>query len=101
MQMAQPRNPAAPRSGGFCGDGDSRGGRMALNSFGKWVYGAVFVVVLPIALTAWAMATRDTVGLPTVISLPFGVAAASIGTLVLLLGMAHLWIYGGGLPMNA
>jgi len=74
---------------------------MALNSFGKWAYGAVFVIVLPIALIAWAIATRGTVGLPAVISWPFGLAAAAIGTLVLFLGMAHLWIYGGGLPMNA
>jgi protein-S-isoprenylcysteine O-methyltransferase Ste14 len=73
---------------------------MALSWLGKWVYGAVFVV-LPIALAAWAMATVDTVRLPAVTSRPFGLAVASIGMALLLMGIAHLWIYGGGLPMNA
>jgi hypothetical protein len=29
---------------------------MAVSSFGKWLYGAIFVLFVPIALTAWAMA---------------------------------------------
>jgi prolipoprotein diacylglyceryltransferase/protein-S-isoprenylcysteine O-methyltransferase Ste14 len=74
---------------------------MALSWLGKWVYGAVFVVLLPIALAAWAMATVDTVRLPAVTSRPFGLAVALIGMALLLMGIAHLWIYGGGLPMNA
>jgi prolipoprotein diacylglyceryltransferase/protein-S-isoprenylcysteine O-methyltransferase Ste14 len=74
---------------------------MALSSLGKLVYGAVFVILLPIAFAAWAMATRDIVRLPAVTFLPFGLAVASTGTLLLILGMAHLWVYGGGLPMNA
>jgi prolipoprotein diacylglyceryltransferase/protein-S-isoprenylcysteine O-methyltransferase Ste14 len=74
---------------------------MALSSLGKWIYGALFVVLLPIALAAWAMSTRDIVSLPAIHSPVFGWAAASIGALLLLLGMAHLWMYGGGLPMNA
>ncbi len=74
---------------------------MGLSSLGKLLYAALFVILLPIALAAWAMATMDVVRLPAVTSLPLGFAVASVGTLFLLLGMAHLWIYGGGLPMNA
>jgi membrane-associated phospholipid phosphatase/protein-S-isoprenylcysteine O-methyltransferase Ste14 len=74
---------------------------VALTSLGKWVYGAAFAVVLPIALAAWAMATKNIVCLPAVTSLPLGLAVASIGMVLVILGMAHLWIYGGGLPMNA
>lgn len=72
-----------------------------LNELGKVLYGAVFVLLLPIALAEWAMATAKIVRLPAINSMPFGLGAASLGTILLLLGMAHLWIYGGGLPMNA
>ncbi|MBI5281618.1 MAG: phosphatase PAP2 family protein [Candidatus Solibacter usitatus] len=74
---------------------------MALNWLGKVLYGALFAIVLPAALVAWAKATADTVRLPAVASLPLGLTAAAAGSLLLLLGMAHLWTYGGGLPMNA
>lgn len=71
---------------------------MALSSAGKALYAVLFVVVLPLALAAWAKATAGIVRLPAVTSLPFGLAAAGAGLLLLLLGMRHLWIYGGGLP---
>jgi len=74
---------------------------MALRSLGKWIYGALFVVLLPAALAAWATSTKNIVILPAIHSVPFGWTAASIGALLLLLGMAQLWTYGGGLPMNA
>ena len=44
---------------------------MAVSSFGKWLYGAIFVLFVPIALTAWAMATADTVSIPAIVSPTF------------------------------
>ena len=74
---------------------------MAVSSFGKWLYGAIFVLFVPIALTAWAMATADTVSIPAIVSPTFGLTIATAGGFLLTAGMANLWVYGGGLPMNA
>jgi len=74
---------------------------MAVSSFGKWLYGAIFVLFVPIALTAWAMATADTVRIPPIVSPTFGLMIATAGGILLTMGMANLWVYGGGLPMNA
>lgn len=74
---------------------------MALTSLGKWLYGATFVLLLPIALAAWAAATADLVHIRAVVSPTIGLAIASAGALLLILGMVSLWVYGGGLPMNA
>ena len=74
---------------------------MALTPTGKVLYGATFVLLLPLALIAWANATARIVHLPAITSLPLGLTLAIIGGLLLLSGMRDLWIYGGGLPMNA
>ena len=73
---------------------------MALSTLGKWLYGAAFAVLLPIGLTAWAAATAGTVRQP-LLSPRLGLPMAASGAALLLLGMLHLWRYGGGLPMNA
>jgi prolipoprotein diacylglyceryltransferase/protein-S-isoprenylcysteine O-methyltransferase Ste14 len=74
---------------------------MASNQSGKWLYGIGFALLLPMGLAAWAGATADTVQLPHASSLPLGLAIAAAGAALLILGMLHLWVYGGGLPMNA
>lgn len=74
---------------------------MALTTQGKILYGATFVLFLPLALVAWASATARIVRLPPVSSLPFGLSLIAIGALLLLSAMRDLWIHGGGLPMNA
>jgi hypothetical protein len=74
---------------------------MAVSSFGKWLYGAIFVLLVPIALTAWAKATADTMGIPAIVSPTFGLTIAAVGGFLLTMGIANLWVYGGGLPMNA
>ncbi|MFI5311417.1 MAG: prolipoprotein diacylglyceryl transferase family protein [Gemmatimonadales bacterium] len=74
---------------------------MALNRAGKIIYGAAFTVLLPISLALWAAASADVVRIPPVTSVPFGVALAVLGVALALLAMAQLWLYGGGLPMNA
>ncbi len=67
----------------------------------KALYGALFVVVLPLALVWWADGARDAVGLPALHSLFWGAMLTALGVAVLLAGMLSLWRYGGGLPMNA
>ena len=64
-------------------------------------YGAVFVVLLPCLLAAWARHTAIVVSwqipLPTWVGLPL--TAAGFG--LVLAGWLALWRHGGGLPMNA
>ena len=74
---------------------------MALTTQGKVLYGATFVLFLPLALIAWASATARIVHLPPVRSLPLGLSLVTSGALLLLSGMRDLWVHGGGLPMNA
>jgi hypothetical protein len=74
---------------------------MALNTRGKILYSAAFLVALPLALAGWAARTEGIVPLPAVTSLPLGVLLAGMGALLMLWGMRDLWSYGGGLPMNA
>jgi prolipoprotein diacylglyceryltransferase/protein-S-isoprenylcysteine O-methyltransferase Ste14 len=74
---------------------------MALKQFGPWLYGALFALLLPLGLVLWAMATAGSVQLHAVHSPALGLIIAGAGGALLLLGMAHLWTYGGGLPMNA
>jgi len=68
---------------------------------GKLMYGALFTVVLPALLVVWASHTGTLVTLPAIHSLPWGIATAAIGAVLMALGMAALWFVGGGLPMNA
>ncbi|MFI5310920.1 MAG: prolipoprotein diacylglyceryl transferase family protein [Gemmatimonadales bacterium] len=72
-----------------------------MNRIGQWLYGATFAVLLPIGLAAWAAATADIVRVPLVASLALGLPVAAAGAALVALGMIHLWVHGGGLPMNA
>jgi len=71
---------------------------------GKVAYGALFVVVLPLLLVAWAHATASVVHLPVPagpFANPVAFAVLGLGLFLILAGMAALWFRGGGLPMNA
>jgi prolipoprotein diacylglyceryltransferase len=74
---------------------------MALTTLGKVTYSVTFLVLVPVALVAWAAATAGVVDLPVIRSLPIGVSIAAVGLVLVLLGMRDLWVHGGGLPMNA
>lgn len=65
----------------------------------KIVYGATFVVVLPLLLFAWAAAAR--VSLPVYGNVPLGTAVAGAGLALVSVAMFELERVGGGLPMNA
>lgn len=74
---------------------------LAHSRIAKALYGALFVILVPLALAIWAHATAATVHLPELHSVFRGAALLAFGLLMMALGMASLWIYGGGLPMNA
>lgn len=67
----------------------------------KFLYGFVFVVVVPVLLALWAIATEPAVRLNRIESMPLGIGLAVSGLLLLVLGMLGLVIHGKGLPMNA
>ncbi len=71
------------------------------NSMGKTLYGIVFVVALPLALTAWAYGLRNVVHAHAVRQPIVGVVISLLGLALVTSGMLSLWRTGGGLPMNA
>jgi membrane-associated phospholipid phosphatase/protein-S-isoprenylcysteine O-methyltransferase Ste14 len=69
------------------------------STLGRILYGAAFIVVLPLALIAWARAAK--VNLPVVHSNSGGLLLTIVGLLIMAAGTLSLWRDGGGLPMNA
>ncbi len=67
----------------------------------RFLYGGVFVVVLPALLALWAHATRDVVHVNPIHHPPAGATLAAAGAMIALAGMVALAMRGGGLPMNA
>ena len=67
----------------------------------KLLYGFTFVVAVPVALAAWAHASRSAVHLAALHSPGFGACLAGIAVAMMLAAMVSLWRDGGGLPMNA
>jgi membrane-associated phospholipid phosphatase len=74
---------------------------MIRSHLSKVFYGALFVVVLPLAMVLWAHGTRDVVHLAALHSPALGAMLFALGVAATLTGMISLWRYGGGLPMNA
>jgi protein-S-isoprenylcysteine O-methyltransferase Ste14 len=74
---------------------------MIRSHLSKVLYGAVFVVVLPLALVLWAHGARDAVHIAALHEPAPGAMLMALGVAVTLAGMISLWRYGGGLPMNA
>jgi prolipoprotein diacylglyceryltransferase/protein-S-isoprenylcysteine O-methyltransferase Ste14 len=74
---------------------------MAVKKLGPLLYGLVFNLLLPLGLILWAAGAADSVRLRAIHSLSLGLCITGAGSALLLLGMLHLWIYGGGFPMNA
>lgn len=67
----------------------------------RLLYGALFVVVVPLGLAAWAAALAPVVPLAAPRASGPGVAVALAGLVLLMLGIADLVRRGQGLPMNA
>ena len=72
---------------------------MAKIKWQKIAYGALFVLVVPALLCAWAAAAH--VVMPIYGSLPVGIAFVCAGLVLVSAAMFELWHFGGGLPMNA
>ena len=68
---------------------------------GRVFYSLLFVTAIPFLLILWAKYTDNIVRLPVPGSIFFGYILLISGALFLLSGMAYLWKYGNGLPMNA
>ncbi len=66
----------------------------------KSLYGALFVVALPLALVVWAYRTRELFS-AELFPREFGLALIILGLLIIVVGMTALSRRGGGLPMNA
>ena len=72
------------------------------NILGKLGYGGLFAVVIPWLLWEWACALEGTLPRLPLPDLRWaGAAAAVFGGAAVVLGMADLWRYARGLPMNA
>ena len=67
----------------------------------RWLYGALFVVVVPPVLLLWARASDAAVPLPAVHSGVTGLAAIVAGGVLVAFGWYALIVHGHGLPMNA
>ncbi len=68
---------------------------------GKIFYALLFLIVVPALLVVWAWLTEKSVPLPAVRSLPVGLVTAFGGAFLMVSGMAAIYFYGKGLPMNA
>lgn len=68
---------------------------------GKFLYGSLFIIVIPFLLILWARYTGKIINLPVPENLYPGYILLASGALFVFSGIWHLWIYGGGLPMNA
>lgn len=69
--------------------------------WGRILYGALFLALLPAVLVRWARATAGVIPLDPLYSLPAGLALILAGSILLLLGGSGLIRHGRGLPMNA
>jgi len=68
--------------------------------FGQLAYGALFAIVLPLLLAAWAVALDKRVALPTIGSPLAGVVLAVAGALICVAAVVVLRVTGGGWPMS-
>jgi protein-S-isoprenylcysteine O-methyltransferase Ste14 len=68
--------------------------------FGKLIYGAVFVVLIPVLLVWWARATQAVVSLPIIPYSWAGSIVIGVGVLLMLGGILALWLVGRGLPLS-
>jgi protein-S-isoprenylcysteine O-methyltransferase Ste14 len=71
------------------------------SSLGKFLYGALFVLLVPAGLVVWAHATENVVTLPRLASAGWGIAIGGAGSILMLAGIGTLMRHGNGLPMNA
>jgi len=74
--------------------------KLIRSHIGPFLYGTLFVFLLPAGLIAWGTFAERTIVLPVVQAEPVGVLLAAAGVLFMGWGMLSLLRYGDGLPMN-
>ncbi len=79
---------------------DATGPGRERSAAGQLAYAALFALVLPLLLAAWAIALDRRIELPLVGSAAVGLALAICGALLILLGVIYLRVKGGGWPMS-
>ncbi len=67
----------------------------------KFLYGTLFIIILPVCLFFWAIYLNNSVDLPVPAWEPAAIAGMASGSLLIAKGMFDLWFKGKGLPMNA
>jgi protein-S-isoprenylcysteine O-methyltransferase Ste14 len=67
----------------------------------KFLFGSLFVIVIPSLLILWAKYTSGIINLPVPGDLYWGYILLTAGIIFVISGMLHLWIFGKGLPMSA
>jgi protein-S-isoprenylcysteine O-methyltransferase Ste14 len=67
----------------------------------KILFGALFVVVIPLCLLAWTSLLDQAYGWPAPRWPAFALAIVAAGLVLMLTAMVHLSVYGRGLPMSA
>ncbi|NUO53686.1 MAG: phosphatase PAP2 family protein [Polyangiaceae bacterium] len=68
---------------------------------GKIAYGALFVVLLPLAIWRWAIEAETIIVAPPVVLPELGAVLVAFGAILIAWGWYGLWAHAGGLPMNA
>lgn len=68
---------------------------------GRLLYGALFVLAMPLALAAWAARLDRLIALPLPPIAPSGPWIAALGATIMAAGTWALWQHGRGLPMSA
>ncbi len=69
-------------------------------ALGQLAYGAVFAIVLPLLLAAWALALDRRVALPMIGTPRIGIAFAIFGATICISAIIALRVRGGGWPMS-
>ncbi len=68
---------------------------------GKWLYGLLFVVVIPLLLVGWAILLQRTIRWPVPEWRIPGLILSVVGIVMIVVAVRDLYVHGRGLPMNA
>ena len=70
------------------------------STIGKVLYGALFIIILPVLLILWSIRAEDALSLPPWGNPGFGLLMCTIGLGMMITGMVNLWHKGKGMPMS-
>ncbi len=74
---------------------------LKINSIGgKFLYAILYILVLPLLLTLWAIKTESIISLPEIENPMLGLSLIFGGSFMMLSGIIWLFVHGKGLPMS-